>query len=247
MKQTKSIRARASGAIKAVNPVSAVAKAYVSLINKREYARPPFNMPNERPVEYAYVFTQLARFYPGNVLDVGTGVTALPHLMANCGLKTTAIDNVSDYWGQGMWNRHYLVLDDDIRAPRLKQSFDMITCVSTLEHIEECDEAVKSMSKLLNPGGHIVLTFPYNEKTGVPNVYTLPTSNTRKVPTFKARAYCRLDLDRWCKKYGLKIVDQEYWRYFTGNYWTEGEQLKIPVKVGQNEAHQISCVLFEKI
>lgn len=45
-------------------------------------------------------------------------------------------------------------------APLRANSFDLITCISVLEHIPEDSEAVKIMWNLLKPGGRLILTFP---------------------------------------------------------------------------------------
>lgn len=230
----------------AYNPLSMFVRFYVNQINKKEYFNPPFNLFNERPVEYRFVFTQLANYYPKKVLDVGTGLTALPHLMANCGMAVTAIDNIKDYWPMGMFNRHYYVINQSITNPQLNEKFDLVTCISTLEHIDDFNQAVKSMFALLNPGGHLVLTFPYNEEKFVDNVYALPNSNVKQLPYHKAHAYSRDQLNNWCAENKATLVEQEYWHFFTGDYWTVGDKLTIPKKVNKEEKHQISCVVFEK-
>jgi SAM-dependent methyltransferase len=219
---------------------------YDKVVCKKEYKNPKFNVFNERPVEYGYVFKQLAKLYPKTVLDVGTGITALPHLMSNCGFRVTAIDNITDYWANGMINRHYYVIDDDITKTKLKQRFDLITCISVLEHIEDHQAAIKSMFSLLNPGGHLILTFPYNERQYVENVYDLPESNVTKKFAFITQAYSRNKLNSWLVDSNVKVVEQEYWQFFTGDYWTCGDRITPPVQVTKNEKHQISCVLLKK-
>lgn len=220
---------------------------FLSRQNRREYEKPLFSSWNERPVEYRFVFEALAETYPEKILDVGTGLTALPHLMANCGFKVAAIDNIRDYWHGGMFNRHYHVMDDDITDTKLKEKFNLITCISTLEHIEKSDQAVKNMFSLLNKKGRLLLTFPYNEKKGAKNVYDLPGSSARRNLKFKTKAYCRADLNHWLNENNGRIVKQEYWQFFGGEYWTLGEKIIPPIKVDPDDRHQISCVLIEKI
>lgn len=212
----------------------------------REYYNQSYTTYNERPVEYSFVFKQLSTYCPINILDVGTGLTALPHLMRNCGFKVTAIDNVRDYWPAGMQNRHYLVIDDDITNSKLTQKFDLITCVSTLEHIVNFEKAVENMSNLLNPEGKIVLTFPYNEKKYCDNVYSLPDSRAKNMP-FITQAYSREQVNNWCEKYKLEVIEQEYWSFFSGEYWSTGEKLDFPKKSSSIGDHQISCLVFKKI
>ena len=130
-------------------------------ICRSEYEYQPL-LRNERPIEYRFLFESLSKTSPFSVLDIGIGTTALPHLLRTCGFIVTAIDNVVDYWPTGMLNRHFHVIDDDITDTRLTGTFDLIACISTLGHIENHQDALRTMFLLLNPGGHIVLTLPYN-------------------------------------------------------------------------------------
>ncbi len=223
-----------------------ISRLYLVKTLKDEYDHPPFPTFNERPIEYRFVFEQIQDFYPKTVLDVGTGTTSLPNLMANCGCKVTAIDNVKDYWASDIFNRHYYVMNDDITATKLTGRFDMITCVSTLEHIAKYDDAVRTMLSLLNPGGRLVLTFPYNDKRFVRNVYELPGSSAQQGLAYKTAAFSRKDLDRWCAAGGAQIEKQEFWRFYDGEYWTVGTRLSVPERSSRDAQHQISCVVLGK-
>ncbi|MCM2310377.1 MAG: class I SAM-dependent methyltransferase [Steroidobacteraceae bacterium] len=46
------------------------------------------------------------------------------------------------------------------QAPYAPESFDLITCISVLEHIPEDEAAVRTMWSLLRPGGRLLLTVP---------------------------------------------------------------------------------------
>jgi len=220
--------------------------AYVSFLNRREFETQSYSGINERPLEFRFVFEQLARTWPKKVLDVGTGTTALPHLMRNCGFLVTAVDNIRDYWTSSMINRHYHVINDDITRTRLTKTFDFITCVSVLEHIKDHKAAVRSMFKLLNPGGHLVLTFPYNESRYVGNVYALPESTVKEKLPFVAQAFSRNEINEWMSANNGEIIEQEFWQFFTGEFWTCGERVQPPLQVSKNEKHQISCLLIRK-
>ncbi len=219
---------------------------YAREICRREFLAQEFLGINERPVEYRFVFEQLTQAFPKTVLDVGTGRTALPQLMRTCGFLVTAIDNIRDYWPSGMVNRHYHVLDDDILAPNTGGPFDFITCVSTLEHIRDHARAMRNMLSLLRPGGRLVVTFPYNEKSYVENVYALPGSIGADKYPFVTQVFSRNQLEQWTRDGGAQIVAQEYWRYFDGAYWTIGRRVVPPVRVDAGDLHQISCVALVK-
>ena len=225
----------------------ALAQKPTTLFVKSEFANQRFKRYNERPVEFAFLFRCLAQLAPKTVLDVGTGNTAVPYMIRNCGPVVTAIDNVTDYWPAGMVNRHWHVVDDDIRHPRIAGPFDMVTCISVLEHIVPADKAVGSMLRLLHPGGHLVLTTPFHAPDYVPNVYELPTSASRAVHhAYVTQSHGSADLARWLSDNDAEVVEQEYWRYWTGTHWTEGQQIIPPERSTAEQPHQLTCLLIRK-
>jgi 2-polyprenyl-3-methyl-5-hydroxy-6-metoxy-1,4-benzoquinol methylase len=228
-------------------PILGALNSYVSAICRAEFENQEFFRFNERPSEFAFVFKKLAQLYPKTILDVGTGTTALPHLMRNCGHLVTATDNVKDYWPQGMVNRHYWIVDDDITQTKLVEQFDMVTCVSTLEHIKKFDAAVRNMLRLTKPGGHVIITCPYNEPKYCANCYDLPESAYGQDAPYVTQSYSRKELDGWCRDNGATVVDQEFWQYWTGELWTQGQQIIPPQKTSANEPHQLTCLLLKKL
>ena len=212
----------------------------------REYSRQEFVGINERPIEFAFLFRQLVESWPKTILDVGTGMTALPHLMRNCGFLVTATDNIKDYWPSGMSNRHYHVLNDDIKRTSLTNTYDVITCISVLEHIADHRAAMRAMYGLLNPGGRLVLTCPYSESRYVPNVYKLPESSVSIDYSFVTQSFSRNELDLWLADSPFELLEQEYWKFFEGEFWTCGAKLVRPIQVGREDRHQLSCLCLVK-
>jgi 2-polyprenyl-3-methyl-5-hydroxy-6-metoxy-1,4-benzoquinol methylase len=222
--------------------VKKVLSIYTSRACRVEFERQTFTRFNERAIEFAFVFRKIAELYPRRILDVGTGTTALPHLMRNCGPIVTATDNVRDYWPSGMLNRHYHVLDDDITRTKLTGPYDLITCISVLEHMERSDAAVRNMFSLLSPQGHLVATFPYNETMYVRNVYELAGSSYGRGCPYITQSYSRTEVLRWLKENGATIVEQEYWKCWEGDHWTVGAQVIPAKRVGVEEKHQLTCL-----
>ncbi|QTA93888.1 class I SAM-dependent methyltransferase [Desulfonema magnum] len=221
-------------------------KWYIQHICRREYEDQQFRRINERPVEFRFLFQQLLRICPTRVLDVGSGMFALPAVMKQCGFIVTAIDNVSDYWLSGMFNRHFHVINDDITSTRIKEKFDFISCISVLEHIENYNDAIKNMFSLLTPGGHLALTFPYNENKYIPNVYKLPEAGYGQNMPYICQVFSSDELNKWIKTNNGKLIEQEYWQFFSGELWTFGEQISPPRQVGKHEKHQLTCILLQK-
>ena len=227
-------------------PVRRLGNFYVRRICAREYDRMAYVSVNERPIEFAFLFRQLVISWPKTILDVGTGKTALPHLLRNCGFHVTATDNIKDYWPQGMVNRHYHVINDDITQSALTGTYDVISCISVLEHIGKHREAVKAMGRLLAPGGRLILSCPYNDKKYSENVYALPESSVTESYPFVTQAFSRVEVDVWLQETGLELIEQEYWQLFDGEYWTCGERIIPPRSVSVDEQHQITCLVLGK-
>ena len=222
----------------------------VGITCRLEFNRQKFIGFNERPLEFSFVFKSIGLLCPKKILDVGTGKTALPHLMRNCGPLVWAIDNVKDYWSSGMSNRHYVVLDYDITSEKhlqVGEKFDLISCVSVLEHIKDHDQAIKNMFELLNDEGHLVITCPYTDDSYHENVYEIPESNAygRSIP-FVCQSYSNRKVENWLKQNRGKIIEQEFWQCWSGKYWTTGDKINPPVRVEANQKHQLICLLIKK-
>lgn len=219
---------------------------YIDRLNRTEWEAQKFVRLNERPVEYRFVFEHMTALAPERVLDVGSGTSALPSLMRQTGATVWAIDNVRDYWRHGLENRHYHIVDDDITRARIRGPFDFITCISTLEHIERHDDAVRGMFALLRPGGHLALTHPYNERRHVPDVYRLAGAGYGQDLPYRCQVFSRAQVDAWLAANGASLVAQEFWRCFTGEFWTFGEPLVPPEPATSQGPHQLTCLLLRK-
>lgn len=197
-------------------------------------------------MELSFVFRKVSEIYPKTILDVGTGTTALPHLLANCGCVVTASDNVRDYWPSGMVNRHFYVLDDDIQNTRITQRFEMITWISVLEHIRDSERAMRGMFSLLDPGGYVTLTCPFSDGEYVDNVYERPGSSYGQGLPYATQSFSEAYLQQWLSQNNAELVEQECWQFWEGAFWTEGRQMIPPKKVGPTERHQLRCLLLRK-
>jgi SAM-dependent methyltransferase len=202
--------------------------------------------PNERPLEYAYAMKWLAEIYPQEVLDVGSGRSAWPHIMANCYFRVSAIDKVSGYWIGGCFNRHWRIFSDDITNPRTKKRFDAITCLSVLEHIADHEAAVRGMFELLKPDGHLILSVPYNPTTYVEDVYRLPEAGYGKDYPYVCQVFSRKHIESWLTKNDCCLVDQEFYEIFSGEFWTFGERIYPPRKVGKDQKCHLTCLVLRK-
>jgi SAM-dependent methyltransferase len=220
---------------------------YVKKICLSEFRNQTFTDHDERSIEYRFALQALAEKRPQSVLDVGTGTTAWPHLLRHCGYVVTAIDNVRDYWPEGMVNRHWHVLDGDITkeitvAPG---KYEAITCISVLEHIKDHVAAVSNMAALLEPGGLLILTTPFSYSNPDPNVYMRPDALYGKDLSYICRSSSSTELSQWLSC-GLALKQKELWKLFTGSVWATGERCKWVQAETENQPHQLGCFLFVK-
>ena len=234
-----------SGAKRAV---ASLGDQYIRRRCRQDFDEQQFRATNERPIEYGYVFQRLNLLQPRSVLDVGSGTSALPSLLSTCGFVVTATDNVRDYWPPGMLNRHWHTVDDDIRDSALAGPFDAVVCVSTLEHIPEHVAAMRQMLRLTRPGGHVIVTAPYNETRYHPNVYSAPEASYGKDLPYPAQSFSRAQVNDWLAlEYPAVLVHQEYWQCFTGDLWTFGDRLRPPRRAALAEdPHQLGCLTIQR-
>ena len=222
-----------------------IGKTYLAPILNAEQTKRPFPQINERPVEYGFSFKHMQQLCTGKVLDIGPGQSSWPHILSTCGYEVTAIDKIEGYW-DSYFNRHYKVISDDITNPNLKTKFQFATCLSVLEHIPDHASAVRNMHKLLEKGGYLILTFPYNEQQYHPNIYKHPKAGYGQNARSITQVYSRNEVNEWLKETSFKIVDQEYYQVFTGEFWTFGNRVTPCKKVSKDELHQLTCILLQK-
>jgi 2-polyprenyl-3-methyl-5-hydroxy-6-metoxy-1,4-benzoquinol methylase len=235
-----------------INPIRSAAhragRWYVRQVCRSEAESQSFRHHNERPLEYGFALGALAKHRPKTVLDVGTGTTAWPNLLRNCGFVVTAIDNVTDYWDAGMVNRHWTVLDVDITKPGdfAARRFEAITCISVLEHIVDHEAAVRQMACMLEKGGLLILTCPYNHSEFCDNVYQRPDALYGKDAPYICRSYSLEQMQRWLS-FGLTLEQRELWKLFNGPVWATGERIQWERVESETQPHQLGCFLLRKI
>jgi SAM-dependent methyltransferase len=223
-----------------------VGRCYLSPILRYEWRKSQTRQPNERPVEYGYALNWLAHAAPTEILDVGAGRSSWPHLLANCYFRVTAIDRIKGYWKGGYFNRHYRVINDDITNPKTDRKFDAITCLSVLEHIPDHRTAVRGMLELLRPGGHLILSFPYNERSYIDNVYKRPGAGYGQDYSYICQVFSRNEIDGWISDDSGKIIDQQYYEVFTGEFWTYGDRVYHCKRVERDQRCHLTCMVIQK-
>jgi len=94
----------------------------------------------------------------GELLDVPAGEGALALDLTKIGFKAQGCD---------LYPEIFRLTNVEVRQGNLSESlpysdrtFDYITCVEGLEHIENPQQAVREFARVLRPGGHLVTSVP---------------------------------------------------------------------------------------
>lgn len=95
------------------------------------------------------------------VLDVGAGSCPYRRFFSHCTYKTQDFatlskEQLTGHTGYGQID----YVSDILSIPVDDQSFDVIVCTEVLEHVPEPIDAVREFSRILKPGGKLLLTAP---------------------------------------------------------------------------------------
>ena len=123
--------------------------------------------------EYPYVLHQARRLDDqrrtarATVVDFGSGATFLPFTIARLGCDVVCVDNdpvcvrgvrrAIGHVDAGRGSAR-AALSSGADIPVEDQSADLVYSVSTLEHVQEPEQLVPELSRILVPGGTLVLT-----------------------------------------------------------------------------------------
>lgn len=124
--------------------------------------------------EYPYAYHHLRKWRrsfsgPGqpHVADVGSGVTFFPFSVARLGCQVTCTDidpicerdlqRAAALVNTGPGKVTFRLCSQD-RLPFADEELDAVYCISVLEHIPEFEKTIAEISRVLKPGGLLVLT-----------------------------------------------------------------------------------------
>jgi SAM-dependent methyltransferase len=102
-----------------------------------------------------------------------------------------------------IWDNTKLDIVSDIKKIPVKDAeFDAAMCVEVLEHIIKPDEAIREISRILKPGGKLILTAPF-------------CSMTHMAPYFFQTGFSKYWYQEILKDNNLEILKMDY----NGNYF----------------------------
>ena len=115
-------------------------------------------MPLAHQAVHDTVVNILQALSKGKLLDVPAGEGALAARLVEAGFEVQCCDLYPEIFGlPGVEIR---LGDLSGTLPYADQSFDYVTCVEGLEHIENPQQAIREFARVLRPGGHLVTSVP---------------------------------------------------------------------------------------
>lgn len=122
------------------------------------------------------------------------------------------------------WDQSRLdIVCDIVNIPKPDASFDAIMCIEVLEHLPAPVDALRELSRLLKPGGVLVLTAPF-------------CSLTHFAPHFYQTGYSRYFYEQWLPLLDLDIAEVT----INGNYFKYlAQELRRLPNVAEQYAHYV--------
>ncbi|OGX15669.1 MAG: hypothetical protein A2166_02750 [Omnitrophica WOR_2 bacterium RBG_13_41_10] len=187
-------------------------KAFYTLFPEY-FAKEPLE-PTDRYIEYPFVIRNLPK-PPAKILDVGCVGSFFPLILASFGYEVFGIDIRNYTIINKIKFNNFRFIKEDIRKATLPDNyFDIVTAISTLEHIgiagrygtdEYLDGdllTMKKITRLLKPAGMALITVPFG-KAKIIKPYT--------------RIYDDLRIKRITNNF--QINKEEYYWYDESDNW----------------------------
>ncbi len=174
--------------------------------------------------EYASILQQLEELrvpYDAEIIDVGAGASFFdpclalryPRLCCTDSMKygdVTAMVQQQRVSYRVALPLYDLALEDMSAKPAIgwggaTDKFDVTLCISTIEHVDDHDAAMKELIRITKPGGYLFITSDYFRD--LPQWETSPSRHLQVTP------YMRESVEALPLKFGLKFVGETDFEY----------------------------------
>jgi 2-polyprenyl-3-methyl-5-hydroxy-6-metoxy-1,4-benzoquinol methylase len=158
-----------------------------------------------------------------HVLDAGCGVGRLMLRMARRGCRVTGVELMrrdllsARHLLGGFCQQIDLIEGDGGRIPFAAESFDFVACTETLEHVADSGLALRELTRVLKPGGHLVVSVP----DALPELIARQVSEFyRTDPWGHRRIFTRGSIAWAVEAVGLRVYARRQRNSVEAVYWT---------------------------
>lgn len=158
-----------------------------------------------------------AKLSTGRILDVGCGGGILAESLARKGGEVTGIDVAARVLATARLHLHESGLNVDYQeklvedlAQESPEAFDVVTCMEMLEHVPDPESIIRSIAKLLKPGGQGF----FSTLNRTPLAFALGIVGAEHIARLLPRGTHRYDrfikpseLSAWLRAAGLEVQD----------------------------------------
>ena len=117
------------------------------------------------PLRLNFILNNFKNPLNKHVLDIGCGGGLISELLAKKNAHVTGIDENKNNIKQAklhakknLLNINYQTKSLDIFCKKNKKKFDLVLCLEVLEHVKNVEETVRKISKLIKPGGTLIVS-----------------------------------------------------------------------------------------
>lgn len=134
--------------------------------NFRRYLNRKISLLDERD---SLIISELSNLRPGStLLDAGCGPAPFLRHYEHTKYELQDFGSFSGEQGEGLAaKREFQVAELDIisdiaKIPRPDSTYDVVLCTEVLEHVADAPGVLKELSRLLKPGGKLIVSAPSN-------------------------------------------------------------------------------------
>lgn len=180
--------------------------------------REPFLEPILRSLRIRRVLPYIRNHQHCRLLDIGCGWEARllkeiePYIAAEVGIDTKV-----PIFIKGKLRTERLILKDCLPHP--DKSFEIVTMLAVLEHLEQPEAILREIHRILTPGGQLVLTVPSKSARPVLEflVFRIGMISSTEIADHKTY-YDRDSLTRVLESAGFVLLKHQYFQLGMNNF-----------------------------
>jgi SAM-dependent methyltransferase len=136
----------------------------------RKWVKDPLHQWS-RQWEYPYVFDRVATISKdreiGKILDAGSGITFFPYFLKSlhpfmdvyCADNDPNLEGIYQQINAHGMEKVNFSCSDLKKLPFAPEQFELVYCISVLEHTDDYAEIIEGFHKILRPGGRLIISF----------------------------------------------------------------------------------------